>query len=369
MIIGIDASQANAAVRTGTEWYAFDLLHALGGVREGEEYRLYLESPLREDFGLGPGFSPRVLRWPPGRFWHQARLSLEMMGAPPDVLFSPAHTLPLAHPRRCVATVHDLGFEDLPHLYPAVERAYQRATLHHALRTASRIIVPSEFTRGRILDRFPVPREKLTVIHHGFSPERFAPVADEGFRETIRSRFGLSRPFLLFVGRIGHKKNVPNLVRAFAEARRMGLATHDLVLVGVADFGAEEVARVIREEQLSSCVRVAGYCPAGMLPTLMAMAEAYALVSRYEGFGIPVLESFAVGTPVLVSRSGSLPEIAGDAALTVDADDVPATAEALLRLASDGGLRTALREKGRARLRDFSWETAARRTREVLLEA
>lgn len=366
MVIGVDASQANAPERTGTEWYAFNLLHALAAIRGDETYRLYLETPLREDLrDLGTGFSARVLRWPFRRLWHQGRLSLELLVNAPDVFFAPAHALPLVHPARAYTTIHDVGFEDYPHLYPPVERLYHRFALRHALRTARRCIVPSRFTKERILAHFDVPEEKLVVVHHGFRAAQYRH--DHESQQRVRRTYHLERPFFLFTGRIERKKNVVNLVHGFAAARRSGLTSHDLVLAGGPGHGIEEVRQAVQDHRLEKRVHLLGYVDASVLPALTACATAFVFLSAYEGFGFPVLEAFSTGTPVIISTSGSLPEIAGGAALAVETDAIEDIAAALRRLAGSSELRTSLVARGKARLKDFSWEQAARATREVLL--
>ncbi|MFA6512135.1 MAG: glycosyltransferase family 1 protein [Patescibacteria group bacterium] len=367
--VGVDASQANAANRTGTEWYAFDLLHALAEIRQSEEYILYIENPLRDDLkDLGSGFTTRELHWPLKRFWHQGRLSVEMLTKKPDVFFAPAHALPLIQTTRSVTTIHDIGFEDFPELYPTWERRYHAFALRHALRTAERVIVPSHFTLQRIQHHFSVDVKRFVVIHHGFHLERYSEKPTEEEKSFVRKKYGLHKPFLLFIGRIEQKKNVPNLVRAFAEVQRQGVHDVDLVLAGGDGFGADVVEKIIRENNLHGTVHRLGYTDAGYLRVLMHMAKGFAFVSNYEGFGFPVLEAFAAGTPVLISRAGSLPEIAGEAALSADPKNVQDIAAGLYALATNDAQNVSLREKGHKQLAGFSWKSAALKTRNVLLQ-
>lgn len=368
MRIGVDASQANAAQRTGTEWYAFDVLHALARVRGEEEYTLYLETPLRDDLAdLGPGFTSKVLSWPLKRFWHQGRLSGEMLRNAPDVFFAPAHALPLLQAQRSVTTIHDVGFEDFPGLYPRAERIYHRFALRHALRTAERIIVPSIFTLERIRAHFSIDEKRFTVIHHGFHAERYGQPPTPEEQQRVKERYRLVRPFFFFMGRIEQKKNVANLVSAYAQMRKNGIQEIDLVLAGNRGYGAEAVDAIRTAEGLESTVHLLGYVDVPDAKILMSMARGFIFVSNYEGFGFPVLEAFAAKTPALISRAGSLPEIAEDAALNADPGNIAEISAQLAVLATDNAVQQALVEKGTRRLAAFSWDDAARKTRKVLL--
>lgn len=369
MRIGVDASQANARERTGTERYAFELLHALALIRGSETYTLYVETPLRPDLqNLGPGFTVAELHWPFPRFWHQGRLSAEMLRRPPDVFFAPAHALPLVHPRRAVTMIHDVGFEDFPDLYPRAERTYHRFAVRHALRTASHILVPSRFTLERIHAHFSVDLKKITVVYHGFHPESFAQT-DENASKRIRQFLGIgARPYILSVGRIEQKKNSLNLVRAFHRMRESGFTDFALVLAGKPGFGSAVVRQYITQHDLSRHVFMPGYVTQTDLPALLHEAALCVLLSSYEGFGFPVLEAFAAQTPVIISQDGSLPEIASGAAVIVDGRNVDMVADAFARIAASEALRTHLVQQGTSRLSAFSWKEAAEKTRAILLQ-
>ncbi len=369
-MIGIDAHHANKLVKTGTEWYTFDLLRTLPRVDTADTFRFYTPSPLDPAlFETGANVENSILQWPPRRLWTQIRLSLEMFMRPPDALFVPAHAIPLVHPNNTVTTLHDVGFARLPALYTRFERVYNTMTTTFALRTAKKIIVPSEFTKQEILECYPsADPDKLIVIHHGFARERFTTHADSAMLAAIKQRFHIKRPYLLFIGRLQYKKNIPRLIKAFSIVRNGFGLDLDLVLAGKPDFGFDETAKLIHEHNLQDRIHTLGYTPDHDRAILMHGAAAFVFPSLYEGFGIPILEAQASNTPVLTSTTSCLPEIAGDGALFVNPLSETEIAEGIRSIVSDEKLREHLRAAGNANLDRFRWDDCARATLEVICQ-
>lgn len=368
MLIGIDAHHANKLAKTGTEWYAHDLLRTLPHVDTEDTLRLYTPSPI--DLGLlafARNTENAVLRWPPKRLWTQIRLSSEMLMRPPDALFVPAHAIPFVHPKNTVTTIHDIGFVRSPKLYSRFERFYNLATTAFALRTAKKIIVPSEFTKQEILQCYPSANpEKLVVIHHGFTRDRFAAEVQKTAIDAVKQRNGIQRPYVLYIGRLQYKKNIPRLVKAFAIAVNSFGMDLDLVLAGKPDFGFEEAQRRIQQHALQERIRILGYISDQERTVLLHGAVAFTFPSLYEGFGFPILEAQASGVPVLTSATASLPEIAGNGALFVNPLIETAIAEGIRSIVTDEKLRNTLRAAGTANLDRFRWEDCARATLGVI---
>lgn len=391
MTIGIDASRANLEQRTGTEWYSLRIIQQLVVLDRDTRFILYLDrEPLPELQQLGPNVELRILRWKLGILWSQLRLSWEMLRRKPDVLFVPAHTMPIIHPRRTVVTIHDLGFEHDPSLYGnrslvtgpiglivqaiarvitlgrygANELDYHRWSARYAARHASQIITVSHYSRRDLHERYGVPAERLSVIYHGYDTQAFKPHSPIEI-QVVRERFGLASPYLFFIGRLERKKNILGLVRIFAR-----IADHipnlDLVLAGRPGLGWDEARDFIRMSGIEPRVRQLGWIRPDDYTLLLSGASALTFLSRFEGFGLPVIEAFAVGTPVVCSDDTSLPEIAGDAAMIVRPEDETAAADAIINLLSDQALRSGLIQRGRERLNLFDWKQAAGKTLSVL---
>ena len=398
MHIGIDASRIAVAARTGTENYTYELLAALARRDRRTRYTLYCNQPPAALPPLGPNFALRRIPFP--RLWTHARLSAELLARAPDVLFVPAHVLPLGAPLRrrtqTVVTIHDLGYLRFPEAHTRAHRLYLRLSTLWSARAATRLIAISSATRDDLVRLARVPAAKIAVVHHGLS-ERFRPVEDPAAIAAVLERYGLrdtqtrrhgdtEAPFayFLYVGTVQPRKNLARLIESFAQLRTegRGLRTEgfragdsvlspqstalQLVIAGKRGWLTESIERRAAELGIADRVRFTGYVADEDLPALLSGALAFVFPSLYEGFGMPVLEAMACGAPVLASNTSSLPEVAGDAALLVDPTDTAALAGGLARLAGDAGLRAELRARGLARAAEFTWDRCAVETLAVL---
>lgn len=287
-----------------------------------------------------------------------------------DVLFAPNFIPPPTRARRLVVTVHDLAFRRFPETAPHGTR-WWLGRLDRALTAAARIIAVSESTRRDLLELYGVAPERVAVIPHGVDRDVFRP-ASAGELEAVRCRFGIGGPYLLSLGGIEPRKNLPGLVRAFA-ALPAGVRP-TLVIAGTGVAWNPEGGRLLDQAlgELSGEVRrrivMVGYVSGADKAALIGGAEALVYPSLYEGFGLPVLEAMACGTPVLTSDVSALPEVSGGAAVLVDPRDLDSIRDGMERLMADGGLRRQLAEAGLARAAHFSWMETARQTAAVLRE-
>lgn len=276
-----------------------------------------------------------------------------------ELFWSPHYNIPLAWRGKLIVTVHDAfhlaRIGELPGLH---RRAYARLMFAALARRADLVLCDSSFTADELLRLTAVPADRLRVVHLGVAAEWYDGVASERPHP---------RPYIVFVGNIKPHKNLLRLVRAFASvADRL---PHDLLIVGRREGFIVADAEVAREAaRLGERVRFTGELEQAELREIVASASLLALPSTYEGFGLPPLEAMAAGTPVLVSRAGSLPEVCGEAALYCDSADTGDIAEKLLRLATDVALRAELAERGSEHARAFTWERCAEETRAVLDE-
>jgi glycosyltransferase involved in cell wall biosynthesis len=287
-------------------------------------------------------------------------------------LFLATNFLPPAtsHVDRVIPVIHDLAFRQFPETAPHIDARWRRR-FAAMLETSPAIVVPSASVSSDLQDAYSVPQDRIHVVHHGVDAAAFAPASSAAI-ESVRRRHGVEGPYILFVGGIEPRKNLSRLVRAFARSDARHLS---LVLAGgpVRWFpqAAERLDATI--EQLPPGVQArivrTGYIGERDKLALLSGAMLLAYPSRYEGFGFPVLEGFAAGVPVLTSNVSSLPEVAGDAAVLVDPDDIDAIATALSQLVADDDLRAVLSAAGVARAAHFTWEATARATARVLRDA
>lgn len=349
------------------ERYALVLIQELKRLIPAEHrVILYSEEPLRGRLAdLPPNWESRVLTWPSRYFWAELRLGWEMLVRPPDLLWQPARSLPFFLPRHVVATIHDLGFFDFPAAYRRVNRCYQMLSAWLMVRRAA-IVTVSQFTAGRVRALLGEPRRGLLVtplaVDAAFGGDRPGPAGADRL-----TTLGVEPPYFLFVGRLETKKNIDGLLKAYAEfvSGSGGAAVPLLVLVGSRGRGAETALTALPEGTRRQ-IREIGYAHDEDLAALYGGALALVFPSRYEGFGLPVLEAFAAGVPVICSRAASLPEVAGEAALYVSPDRPEELAAALKMISAEAAERARLVALGRERLKDFSWRQTAELTWEAM---
>jgi glycosyltransferase involved in cell wall biosynthesis len=306
-----------------------------------------------------PTSRQRLIPFP--RLWTHVRLAWELLTAQPrpEVLFVPAHVLPLIHPLPSVVTVHDLGYRYFPEAHPLGQRLYLDWSTSFSAHAATHLLADSHAT-ARDLSRFyGTPTEKITVVYPG---------RDETLRRVdpapTRAKYHLPENYFLHVGTLQPRKNLLRLMDAFA-ASQLPSAMCALVLAGRPGW----LSAPILEKARAHNIRLLDYVPDDDLAGLYSGATAFVFPSLYEGFGFPVLEAMACGVPVICSNTSSLPEVAGDAALLVDPLDIAALASAMTRLFVDEALRTKLVARGYEQIKKFSWATAAESVLKVLLAA
>ncbi len=371
MQIAIDYTPAVAQV-AGIGRYARDLVAALAQVDGGNHYTLFSAcdiapgNPVVQALPLAGNVDLRVVplgeRWLT-RVWHRLRLPL-----PAEVLTGPAqifHALDFALPptrMRRVVTIHDLAFLTHPQYALPKLASFLGRVVPRAARAADAIITVSEHTRRVLLRRLPELRpERVFTVPLGVSAH-FAPCTDLARQQALAARLGLVAPFALSVGTLEPRKNYPTLIRAFAEARRMPGGPRQLVIAGRRGWRAESIFAAVEASGLRENIIFADGLSDADLVALYSMARVVAQVSHTEGFGLPVLEAMACGTPVIASDGGALPEVAGDAALLVPAADAHAIAQALHLVATDPILYERLRSRGLERASHFTWHAAAQKT-------
>ena len=287
-----------------------------------------------------------------------------------DLFHSPYFVAPLLSPAPAVVTVHDMIFERYPAYMPqSYARPYYRLLMAMSIRCAKRVIAVSQATARDLQQFYGVSRDKIAVCGEAADPA-LHPVCDEEEKQRLRHHYNLERPFVLAVGARRPHKNFQRLVEAFALIESH--CDHDLVFVGPPDERFPDEARQAAQNlQLQERVHFLGWTPEADLPGLYSMAKAVAAPSLIEGFGLPGLEAMACGAPVLANDATSLPEVAGDAALMVDATSSTALALSLRHLLTDASLRHWLSEAGLRRSAQFTWSGVAREIlenyREVLV--
>lgn len=283
----------------------------------------------------------------------------------PDV-FLGTNFLGLFHPSfKTVITIHDMAYRRYPEAAnPYMLRLLSRYLGRHAQR-AHAVLTDSHHARRDIVEYLGIPVEKVVVAYPGVSPE-FRRVEDRRELEIVRGKYALPERFLLFVGTVEPRKNLEILVRAFDRMLSDEAFSHSLVIAGGRGWRDEGIRRAIEGMRDRGRIVCTGFVDDRDLPALYSLADVFVLPSLYEGFGLPVLEAMACGTPVVASRAASLPEVVGDAGLLFDPHSAEALADSLRRVVREEALRRSLAAAGLQRVRRFTWEHTARRVLEVL---
>lgn len=291
------------------------------------------------------------------RLWQRLRLPLpaERFTGRVDSFYSPDFVLPPLQPRtRALLTVHDLSFLRHPETFPPALRAYLEQAVPRSVARADHILADSDATRDDLVTLMDVSPDKITTLYGGVS-ERFTPNVTDDERQRLRTRYGIGdHPYILAVGTVQPRKNYVRLMEACDPIAQQHPL--DLIIVGHPAWLSDPI--VAAAEQRAH-VRLIGFLADDDLPALYRQAAAMAFPSVYEGFGFPPLEAMACGTPVVASTASSVPEVVGDAALSVDPYDVPAWTSALTRILDNDELRTRLRAAGLARAATFTWAKTA----------
>ena len=374
MRVGIDVSLVPGQTAGGGQ-YAYQLTRALAAIDPVNSYLLYpvFYHIVHPDFrraDLPTAANMRVSqRWLPPELvsflWRQDRPERfkELLLGNVDVVHSTTFCVPRFHRRRrrLVVTIYDLSFVTHPeaHLAANVEHCLRGTRL--AIDRADAMIAISESTRRELIEVMGAPPERIAVTPLASDP-RLRRVSDPGRLAAVRRRYELPERFILFLGAMEPRKNLLRLIEAFAALKPVTRRETVLVVAGAEGWLNDSVHARVGRLGLADSVRFPGYIAEDDLAALYSLATVFAYPSLWEGFGLPVLEAMACGTPVLTSDVSSLPEVAGNAALLVSPTDVDAIADGLTRLLGDAVLRADLAERGLRRVRAFSWERCARET-------
>ena len=368
MRIAIDYSAA-VNQRAGIGRLVRNQVLALAEVDPNNDYRLVYARPNPgsvPQFPRARNFSRREVglgeRWLT-ILWHRAKLPLpaDWLSGPVDVFHSPDFVLPPLRRARGILTVHDLAFLMRPDCADASLRAYLEEVVPRSVRRADFIIADSENTRNDLVVLLGVKPSSVAVVPGGVE-ERFKPVTDAAQIERARRQLGVgSDPFVLAIGVLEPRKNLNRLMDAFEQLKGRGKVARELrlVLAGGKGWLFDDIFEHHASSPVRDDILLPGFVPDELLPAIYSAAEVLAFPSLYEGFGLPVLEAMACGTPVVASRASCLPEVAEGAALLVDPNNVEGLAGALELALLDADLRTRLIAQGQQRARQYSWRRAA----------
>lgn len=401
MIIGIDASRANRTNKTGTEWFSWHLIEELKKiVQSDDQVLLYTNNKLKGELGIMPdaNWQEKILAWLPKYLWTQIRLWWELFLKPCDVLLIPAHTIPLLPIRKktkVIAVVHDVGFKRWPELYKPIQIWYHEITMRRIKSRADVILTISNFSKKEIMDLYDIAPSRIKVVYLGYdSSEYFLQLQDK--IDQVKQKYNIKSPYLLYVGRLEKKKNIGNIVKAFVLAKnaienltppnlpfqkgeensqgeilppftkgRVGEGLK-LVLAGAGGNQYEEIKKIIADLKLEQEIILTGYVDQADLPALYSGSLAFIFPTLYEGFGLPILDAMASGTPVITSNTLPHTEVGGDAGIYADPKSPEAISDAIMKVVENNEFRTKVVASGFLRTKEFSWAKTAQEIYQII---
>ena len=371
MKLGIDATAISGTV-VGHYSYVANLIHEMfaNDMMTDFEPIIYCRGQIPVIFShLSDNVKFKVCKFNNRKICEQLWLSSV---APFDSLdvFHSTWSMPVFHPKRCILTLHGLASYLFPSNFTKSYKLYWNLTAKRNYKKAARYIAISQSTKQDFIEYMDIPEDKIDVVHHGVDTNFFSKIDDDNQLNRLKKSYSLPNRFILFVSAIIPIKNLVTLIKSYDDLiNHKEFSDIGLVIAGSRGWNCEPVFETVNQLKLEDKVIFTGYFPQEDLPALYSSAELFVLPSYYEGFGIPVLEAFACGTPVITSNTSCLPEIAGNAAMLMDPYNQDDLTEAMKKVLSDKILQKTMIEKGLERVKKFSWRKTAEKTIKVYEKA
>ena len=386
MRIGIHASHLNEPHTDGIKVFLKNLILNIKNLDQKDQFFLYYKEIPKGGFVEAPNFKHIIVK---GKGpWTQIWLPAQLFKDKIDALYVPLQTLPFCRPKmRTITTIQDLAFFDVPGYFKTSTRTLLYLFSSYAIRNADKIITPSESTKNDIINHYKIKEEKVIVAPLAYNKDLFKKAPPTFDREEVnlvkcrkaaisplaklfngvKKKYKISKPFILYVGVMQPRKNVKNLIKAFNILKKKYKIPHQLVLASSLGWLYEETLAEIEKSVFKKDIIRLGDIKYEELPKFYWMADVFVLPSLYEGFGLPLLEALASGTPVVTANNSSLPEVGGDAAIYIENPKNPIEiAEKIFNVISNEGLKEEMRQKGFKQAEKFSWEKCTKQILEVI---
>jgi glycosyltransferase involved in cell wall biosynthesis len=290
--------------------------------------------------------------------WEQIILPIKAKKNNIDILHCPAHVLPLFYSQKTVLTIHDLAFKLFPKAFKWQNRFYLNFIVPLSIKKADRIIAVSKNTKKDIIEEYNIDSNKIKVIYNGVN-EKYREIRDEIIINKVKEKYKLPKKFILYLGTLEPRKNIKRLIKAFNKVKK---SDTKLVIAGGKGWLYDDIFELVKTLNLENEIIFTGYVDEEDIVPLYNAATVFVYPSLYEGFGLPPLEAMACGTPVITSNVSSLPEVVGEAAITIDPYNIEDISSAIRKVLNSEKLKENLSKKGIQQSKKFSWKKTTEET-------
>lgn len=346
----------------GIGWFSYETLKRITAQHPEHQFYFIFDRKFDQSFIFADNITPVVIP-PQARhpilyyLWFEKSIPRILQKIQPDLFFSPDGYLSLSTPVKSMHVIHDLNFEHYPDDLPYPERTFYRHYFPQYARKACRIATVSEFSKRDIINQYHVGAEKIDVVYNGAN-DRYTPIT-ESEKFMVRAKYSGGLPYFVFVGALHPRKNLANLFRAYDLFREESGISMKLLIIGQKKWWTKQIKEAFEKMKYNKDVDFCGRLEPSELNRVISSATALTYVSYFEGFGIPIMESFYCETPVITSNVTSMPEVAGDAAILVDPFSVSSICNGMIKIATEPGLAEKLNERARIRRKVFNWDRTA----------
>jgi len=348
----------------GIGWFTHEIMSRMVRMHPEHEFHFIFDRPYAAEFVFASNVQAHVL--PPQarhpllfRIWYNWMIPRKLKQIGADVFVSPDMMLSLRTECKQIVVLHDLNFEHYPNDLPSHITRYLRSNTPLFARKAHVVITVSEFSKTDIVKQYALDPNKIDVVYNA-AQSVYGVLSDE-VRMIVRNRYTQGEPYFVFISSIHPRKNLQRLLQAYDQFREQTGSNVKLLAVGRRFWKNESLDETLRNMRFGSDVIFTGHLEQDELSQVLGAALCLMYVSYFEGFGVPIVEAFQSGVPVITSNVSSMPEVAGDAAIMVDPFDVQSITSAMVDIYSDNSLRAACIVKGLKRSQDFSWNVSAER--------
>jgi glycosyltransferase involved in cell wall biosynthesis len=355
----------------GIGWFSYESLKRITSLHPEHQFYFIFDRPFSDEFIFSDNIEP-IVTGPPTRhpllwyYWFEMRLPKVLDKINPDVFLSPDGYLSLTTKIKSLPVIHDINFAHYPKDLPFATRWYYNYFFPKFAQKAERIVTVSEYSKQDIASTYSIGNEKIDVVYNG-SNIIYEPISDK-LKAEIKKEYTKGEDYFIFIGSIHPRKNIGRMLLAFDKFRKLSTKAYKLIIIGSHFFKNHEMNQIFESMSYRNEVLFLGHQSPEKIKELLASAKALILTSKFEGFGIPVLEAMYCDIPSIISDSTSLPEVGGEASLYANPFSVDSISNAMLKMASDDNLRNGLIENGKTQRQKFSWDKTAEKLWQSILK-